>query len=134
MIIQEIISGRTCSLFAIAGDNDCPVHDFLSDLQGKDHREFAKIMKILADTAESGPPKRNEQKCRYIRELKVFEFKTTGGVRIMAFWDQGNLIICSHGFMKKSRKTPPNELQRVRAARQRYQNAKSVNQIIRRSV
>ena len=79
-------------------------------------------------TASSGPP-RTQEKCRFFRELRVFELKTRGGVRVMAFWDEGNLIICSHAFMKKSQKTPRGELDRARKARDEYFTAKRTNQL-----
>ena len=131
VVLQEIITGRTCSLFAMAGEDDCPVHDFLKELMETDRNEFAKAMKLLTDTAENGPPIKNEQKCRFFREQKVFELKTIGGVRIMAFWDAGMLIVCTHGFMKKSQKTPAKQLERAAAARNQYVRAKQCNAIRR---
>jgi len=128
VVIQEIITGRTCSLFAIAGEDDCPVQDFLNKLMEDDRNEFEKITRLLNYTAENGPPN-NEEKCRYFKELKVFELKTGGGVRIMAFWDKDHLIICSHGFMKKGQKTPKQDKKRVSNARKNYFEAKQLNAV-----
>ena len=54
----------------------------------------------------------------------MFEFKTKGGVRVMGFWDEGLLIVCTHGFLKKSQKTPPGEIDRAVVARFEYFAAK----------
>lgn len=112
----------------MGGEDDCPVWDFLEALQQEDGGEFLRITALLAYTADEGPPK-NVEKSRFIRELRVFEFKTRGGVRIMAFWDSERMIICSHGFMKKSQKTPQREMERVRLAREEYFRAKARNEV-----
>ena len=42
--------------------------------------------------------------------------------RLLAFWDNetGNLVIATHGFIKKSQKTPENEIARAEALRKEY--------------
>lgn len=101
----------------------CPLFEFLSQLRRDDVNEFAKISALLDRTAQHGVI-RNEQKCRYFKSEKVFEFKTRGGVRVMGFWDEVKLIVCTHGFLKKSQKTPPGEIERAVAARHEYFAAK----------
>jgi phage-related protein len=101
----------------------CPLFDFLAKLKRDDQDEFARLRALLDRTAEHGTV-RNEQKLRFFKEEKVFEFKTRGGVRVMAFWDEGRVIICSHGFLKKSQKTPSGELDRAVTARTEYLGAK----------
>jgi len=126
LFLREVRRGRACALFAMGSEERCPVWEFLDGLQREDRAEFDRTMALLDYTAEEGPPK-NVEKCRFIRELRVFEFKTRGGVRIMGFWDSERMIICSHGFMKKSQKTPQRELARAGAAREAYFLAKARN-------
>ena len=128
--LQKMIEGRECLLCALAGQNDCPTLDFLNDLKRDNEREYVKIMAYLARTADHGPPVKNKEKCRYFPQLKAFELKTTGGVRIMAFWDADRLIVCSHGFMKRSRKTPKEQLTRLTRSREQYFDAQSRNAIV----
>lgn len=42
--------------------------------------------------------------------------------RLLAFWDNksGNLVVATHGFIKKTQKTPANELARAEALRKEY--------------
>lgn len=128
--LLHIISGRACAIYAMAGDGGCPCRDFLAEMMADQRPEFERMMRLLQVTSESGTP-RNEQKCRFIPELRLFEFKTAGGVRIMAFWDEARLIVCSHGFWKQSQKTPRRELDRAAAARERYFYAKKQGQVQR---
>lgn len=128
LFIREVRRGRACVLYAMGDEDNCPVADFLEELHQDDGDEFQRITALLEYTADEGPPK-NVEKCRFIRELRVFEFKTRGGVRIMAFWDSDLMIVCSHGFMKKSQKTPQRELNRAWLAREEYFRAKVRNEL-----
>lgn len=128
VILQEIIVGRMCRLYAMAGEKGCQVQEFLVGLRDRKRADFDKAMKLLDYVAEQGTPK-NKEKCRYLRAEQAFELKPSGTVRIMAFWDEGQFIICSHGFVKKSAKTPARELKRLRQARREYFEAKRANSI-----
>lgn len=119
IVLREVRSGRACKILAMGTDKDCPLFDFLAKLGRDDQKEFAKLRALLDRTAEHGTI-RNDQKFRFFNAEKVFEFKTPGGVRVMGFWDEGRIIICSHGFLKKSQKTPERELARAVAARAKY--------------
>lgn len=59
----------------------------------------------------------------------IWEFRTRYGgntYRLLAFWDNetGNLVIATHGFMKKTQKTPENEIAKAEALRNEYLNYK----------
>ena len=128
VIVQEIIVGRTCRLYAMAGEKGCPVWDFLSELKKRKRADFVKAMKLFEYVSEHGTPK-NTEKCRYFREERAFELKPSGTVRVMAFWDENQVVICSHGFVKKSVKTPARELEKLRVSRRVYFEAKRANSI-----
>ena len=128
VIVQEIISGQAFRLGALAGEKSCPVQEFLIMLREQKRADFAKTMNLLERVARQGAL-RNKEKCRYFRAEKAFEFKPSGTVRIMAFWDDEQVIICSHGFVKKGAKTPEKELKRLRDARRLYFEAKSAGSI-----
>ncbi len=59
----------------------------------------------------------------------IWEFRTKfQGItyRLLAFWDKdtGNLVIATHGFVKKTQKTPEKEIDRAEALRKEYYNNK----------
>jgi phage-related protein len=39
-------------------------------------------------------------------------------------------VVCSHGFVKRTQKTPPGEIERARAAYDTYQAAKKARNIV----
>lgn len=60
-------------------------------------------------------------------ESDIWEFRTEFKklqLRLLAFWDKRNnrntLIVCTHGFIKKTKKIPRNELERARQLMKMY--------------
>lgn len=79
----------------------------------------------------------NISKSRYFMDKELFkklnddiwEFRTIyqgSKYRLLAFWDKdtGNLVIATHGFVKKTQKTPDSEIARADALRKTYYNEK----------
>ena len=77
----------------------------------------------------------NIQKSREVNDTKIlkkltddiWEFRTRFDklqIRLLAFWDpnQKSLIICTHGFVKKTQKTPKSEIKKALAFRKKYLN------------
>lgn len=75
----------------------------------------------------------NIQKSREVNDSKIFkkltneiwEFRTRYDkqqVRLLAFWDPNlnSMVICTHGFIKKTQKTPKSEINRALEFRKRY--------------
>lgn len=75
----------------------------------------------------------NISKSRYFVDKELFkklnddiwEFRTRyQGMtyRLLAFWDNdtGNLVVATHGFIKKTQKTPESEIARAEALRKEY--------------
>ena len=128
VVLYEIEKGRHCSLMAMGDADGCPLHEFLADLAKSNSKEFAKTVALLGRVANHGTPM-NTEKCRYFQKEKSFELKP-GGVRVMAFWDEGQMIICSHAFLKKGRKTPKRELNRLITAKTNYFVAKQNDKLV----
>ena len=80
----------------------------------------------------------NISKSRYFMDKELFkklndniwEFRTRYmgmTYRLLAFWDNetGNLVVATHGFIKKTQKTPENEIARAEALRKEYFETKN---------
>lgn len=77
----------------------------------------------------------NIQKSREVNDSKIlkkltdeiWEFRTRFDkqqIRLLAFWDPNlnSLIVCSHGFVKKTQKTPKSEIKKAMEFRKKYLN------------
>ena len=65
------------------------------------------MLALLGRVALEGPP-RNTEISHQIKG-KLFEF-IQGRLRVLWFYDEGKLIICTSGFVKKGQKTPRGEI------------------------
>lgn len=63
----------------------------------------------------------------------LFEFKR-GKVRVFWFYDRGQVVVCSHGLVKKTQKAPKRDLERARATIARYRDAVRCGALVRGDV
>lgn len=115
---------------AEAGKRDkCPILAFFEE-QSKQHPEdFQELLALLTFTAREGPP-HHETKFKHLTGTDgLFEFKTGGGLRLFCFWDEGDLIICTHGTVKKTNKASPAEIQRAETMKTDYKTAKKKGEL-----
>lgn len=62
-------------------------------------------------------------------EKDIWEFRTkfnSKQIRLLAFWDKDtkSLIVCTHGFIKKTQKLPRKELSRAKKLKEEYLKSK----------
>ena len=86
----------------------CELLEFLQDLGPNLQKDRDRVLALFGKVAREGPP-RNIEIFHQIKG-KLFEF-IQGRLRILWFYDEGRLIICTSGFMKKGQKTPRSEIE-----------------------
>src|SRR5699024_2443580 len=100
--------------------------DFLEGLGANLKSNRDGMLNLLDYCAENGPPQNTEHK--HHLDDGTLELRK-GNLRVLYFTDAGNLIICSHGLIKKSQKTPPKDIKAAKRARSRYLDAKDARQL-----
>jgi phage-related protein len=100
---------------------DCPLLEFLDGLEAQLAADSRAMLRLLSFVAEQGPPRNVELSHKIAGE--IWEF-IAGQLRVLWFYNAGRVIICTHGFVKRTRKTPPSEIDRAQAAYREYQAAK----------
>lgn len=111
MQIDEIIFYRTDS-------KECPMLDFLN---GCDEKMRAKVARTVDALREFGTDLREP----YSKPLTdgIFELRMKVGSnisRVLYFFVVDNKIVLTHGFIKKTQKTPPAEIDRAKRYRADY--------------
>ena len=132
-----IRSGQRLTIRAIAfqaddgGRDRCAVLAFFQEQARLRPNEMAKLGALLTETASNGQPK-NETKFKDLPGTDgLYEFKTNGGLRLIAFWEDGkSLIVATHGYLKASQKAPRNEIQRAKQLRSDYFQAQKTGNLI----
>lgn len=99
-------------------DGTEPVKDFILSL---DKKMRAKVMKELKMLSRNGPELREP----YSKPLEdgIFELRAQFGsdiTRVLYFFFVGRRIILTNGFVKKTQKTPPEEIDRAKRCRSDY--------------
>jgi phage-related protein len=96
------------TVYAVAKSKEhCELLEFLEGLGQILQKDSDRMLSLLDRVAMEGPP-RNTEISHQIKG-KLFEF-IQGRVRVLWFYDEGRLIICTSGFVKKVRKTPRGEI------------------------
>lgn len=99
-------------------DGSCPIKEFLNSL---DEKMQAKLFRLLYLLEQNG----NELREPYSKFLKdgIFELRGQQGnniARVLYFFVVGQKIIITHGFIKKTQKTPKSEIKLAKEYRQEY--------------
>lgn len=87
------------------------MEDFLDSLPGKIAQKIAWVLQLVEE--------RDVLPVSYFKKLvntDIWECRTQFGsnsYRILCFYDNENVVILTHGFMKKTQKTPPAEIERA---------------------
>jgi phage-related protein len=100
-------------------EGKCPVQDFLDSLHGKAAQKVAWVLSLLEDL-EVVPS-------TYFKKLvgseEIWECRiqlASNAYRIFCFFEENSVVILTHGFVKKTQKTPQQEIERAEAYRRDY--------------
>jgi hypothetical protein len=108
----------------------CPTFEFFSEAAKKEPDDLGRMSALLDIVAERGPI-RNTQKFRRITDSdKIFEFKTSGGLRLFCFFDEGRVILCTNGLIKDAQKPPKGEIETAEDWKKRYFDAQKRGQLL----
>ncbi len=102
-------------------DGKAPMIEFLEGLSLRERAKMLAYIEKLVELKNSGiPPKENLSK--HLDE-GIFELRVSFESRIarsLYFYEAEGQIIFTHGFVKKTQKTPKGEIARAKVIRQSY--------------
>jgi len=107
-------------------DGTKPAKDFIVGLPPK---MKAKILRLI-DILETNGPELREPYSKHSND-GIFELRGKIGSdtsRVLYFFMIGKRVILTHGFIKKTQKTPPSEIERVKKYRTEYLSRKENQQ------
>lgn len=127
MQLREVVKNQWRILAACDSRGDCQLLSFLGSFREPEEAEARKMMALVSWTSRNGPPK-NKEKSNPLGD-DIFEFKTTS-FRVLYFFDEGRLIVCCHGFVKKTNKCPRGQKAAAVKTRQEYFEAKKLGKLV----
>lgn len=113
-------------IFYRTQSGDCPIVDFLHSLDDRLRAKMARNMDLLEKNG-------NELREPFSKHLEdgIFELRTQQGsdiTRALYFFCVGHEIILTHGFVKKTQKTPKREIELAKKYRADYMERQGQNE------
>jgi len=109
---------RTVSFYRTA-EGKCPVEDFLDELPGHTVKKITWVLKLIEDL-EFVP-------ATYFVKLpgteEIWECRvnfSSNTYRFLGFFKDKSTVVMTHGFMKKTKKTPRREIDRAESYRRDF--------------
>lgn len=106
-------------VFYTTAEGKCPIKDFLDALPGKAAQKVTWVLRLLEDL--------DVIPVTYFKKLtgtdEIWECRIQFGsnaYRLFCFLVNGDVVVLTHGFMKKSQKTPKSEIERAESYRQDF--------------
>lgn len=132
MVLSQIAKDRWTVLALTEKNGDIPLLEFLMDHKTSGEAKKRMLAFLRENIPTKGPPKNNEEKCKKLTS-HIFEFKSDAKrgpkVRVLFFYDKGNIVICSNFFLKDQQKTPPGEIEKAKEIREQYIHDKAKGKI-----
>jgi phage-related protein len=102
-------------------DGRCPVADYLDELSSK---QVEKVLWTLRAVRTLHPvPAQYLQKMTATNDLWEVRVTLAGNIfRLLDFYDKARALVLSHGFTKKTQKTPPREIKTAERRKHDYEN------------
>jgi len=106
-------------IFYKTANGKCPIEEFLTSLSSKQLQKVTWVLDLIEELLIV--PK------QYFKKLSntddIWEVRIDSGsdtFRLLGFFDHGNLIILTNGFVKKSQQTPNSEIAVAESRKQDY--------------
>jgi phage-related protein len=116
MKLEFLLEGSAFTLYAIVqGEN---VAEYLEELEQSNVPAHAQIARRLLQLAERGPSRKKDEFNDLGHEL--YEAKAKKGPRVIFFYDENRVVICSHAFDKQGQKTPKREIETAVSRKRSY--------------
>lgn len=111
---------------------ECDLLAFMLGLDAKYHAARESLFALFkrVSNEQHGPQLLPDDRCHYVdKKEKIYQF-IAGDIRLLWFYaGQDKIIICSHAFIKKSRKTPQPEIDKAISVKRSHTDSKKKNDI-----
>lgn len=124
MKLKVLIGGKWTITAPMTKKGSSELEDFLDDLGSNYEANVAGVLTMMEQHSELGPEHFNTCQCHYIdQKEQIYEY-IKGRIRVFWFEDEDRVVICTHGILKKTQKTPRHEIDRAKRAKAAYMLAK----------
>jgi len=116
--------GKTKCIYYQAENGKLPVKNFVNSLDNRTQQKFFEVVKLLKKFGKRLPEPHAKHIKNDIYELRFIGKE--GKVRVLHFFYHGDKTILTNGFIKKTNKTPKNEIIKAERRKEEYLRKKGV--------
>ena len=120
--MREIVFYRTKS-------GECPIEEFLDSLASQQALKVAWVLQLIEELDVVPVDASDNPAPTYFKKLVntdgIWEIRVPSGgniFRLLGFLERGNVVILTHGFQKKTQKTPKKEIKLAENRKKDYLN------------
>lgn len=130
MKLRVIQDGMWTICAPILGNKDLSTFElFIDEVGGNYEANLAGIAVLIEQHANMGSKSFNTSQCHYVDQAdQIYEY-IKGKLRVFWFEDEGRVIVCTHGILKKSQKTPKADIEKAKRIKGLYLKAKQDSRI-----
>lgn len=122
-MIVETVARQVWTVQAVRlEDGSCPLLVELQVIPGRDESDRYGAFALLDVVAEHGPSALPSNICHRI-DGPIWQFRKATR-RVLWFYDEGKVVVCTHCFIKTTKKTPKPEIRRAMREYERYVDAR----------
>jgi len=126
MILLKVVARSSWTIYATCTHRGiCPLEEFLAD-RSQLAKDKDRMLRRLEAMAEHGPQYLPEISHQIETEIWQTE---QGRVRVLWLYDRDRILVCSHGFIKRTRKTPESEKALARQTLWTYRAARAAGAV-----
>lgn len=130
MLLHQLGSDRWTVLAIARSETECELRDVL--ITPDPNRLGVRMLALLQQELPTRGPRHNEEISKHLGG-DIYEFRKTPGrgpaLRVLWFYDEGKIIVCTHGFWKTTRRTPQTEIDKTENLRKKYLLAKRTGSV-----
>ncbi len=126
MHVRRLLQGRFTVLAVCDNRNVCTLIDFFEGLGANLEKDSAHMLELLDRVSLQGPPHNTD--ISHQIDGEIWEF-IKGRLRVFWFYDEGRVVVCTHGLVKKGQKTPKADIAQANSRRKEYLAAKRAGRL-----
>lgn len=130
MKLKVLIPGKWRILSPCLRNGNSEAEDFLDTLSSNFDANITGILAMMEAHSKHGPDHFNTSQVHYVdQKEQIYEY-IKGRLRLFWFEDDDKVVICTHGIVKKSQKTPKRDIDHAKRIKAEYMQAKLDSSLI----
>src|SRR5690606_32668786 len=129
--LKTIEAGRLKTIYSpILGNDEASTFEaFMDEVEANYGGSLAGIATLMELHARDGRKALNKSQCHYVDQREQIYEYIKGKLRVFWFEDGDRVVVCTHGILKKTQKTPKRDIEKAKRIKRLYLESKNDSRI-----